>query len=138
MCQNIEDFNRGCALILAKLYSNFPEPVFIHIDQLDREADTLGEAQDVRARRLRIYGATMAFLSDEGYIRHSGSASVKDAFANVILTSKGLAALNKSPAKLDQSHKSAGDILLEVSMDFLKEGAREVAKTAVSSLWGMA
>ncbi|MDP2786204.1 MAG: hypothetical protein Q8O38_16670 [Sulfurimicrobium sp.] len=44
MCQNIEDFNRGCALILARLYSNFPEPVFIHIDQLDREADTMGEA----------------------------------------------------------------------------------------------
>jgi len=135
MCQNIEDFNRGCALILARLYSNFPEPVFIRVEQIDREADTLGEDANRRAKRLRVYGATMAFLAEEGFVRHSGAASDKSAFANAILTSKGLAALNKSPDKLDQEHKSAGDILLEVSLDFLKEGAREIAKTAVSSLW---
>jgi hypothetical protein len=32
MCRNIDDFNRGTALILAALSQSFPIPTFIQVD----------------------------------------------------------------------------------------------------------
>lgn len=39
MCQNIDDFNRGCALIMAILYQRFPQPCL-----LDASKEALGAA----------------------------------------------------------------------------------------------
>jgi hypothetical protein len=39
MCQNIDDFNRGAALILARLYRPFPILVMIQTAQVDECAD---------------------------------------------------------------------------------------------------
>ena len=39
MCQNIDDFNRGCALIMAHLYQCFPKPALLDLDDLDAGED---------------------------------------------------------------------------------------------------
>lgn len=35
MCQNIEDFNRGAALILAALYASFPRRSTLYAEQIE-------------------------------------------------------------------------------------------------------
>ena len=39
MCQNIDDFNRGCALIMAHLYQCFPKPALLDLGDLDAGED---------------------------------------------------------------------------------------------------
>lgn len=129
MCQNIDDFNRGAALVLAKLYQCFPTPTLIQVEQLDEGADLVPEGRLERlAERRVIYGATVQFLADEGYLVYSsqagGEASRK--FANVRLTAKGLAALNRTPEALAPARPSLGDQLVSVAGEGTREALRQL------------
>jgi hypothetical protein len=42
MCQNIDDFNRGCALVFARLYASFPRPVVLAAGYLGFESKRRG------------------------------------------------------------------------------------------------
>ncbi len=139
MCQNIEDFNRGCTLILARLYAHFPRPVILDLAALDDGADLLPEERAARmAERRVIYAATVTFLADEDYIVTGNHAGPEEArkFSGVRLTSKGLAALSRSPRELDASRKSIGDLLLDAVPGLLADGVKGGAKMAVSALFG--
>lgn len=139
MCQNIDDFNRGCALIMARLYQNFPRRVHFRVNELDAGLDI---PEDLRAEllreRLAVYSATVEFLSEEGFLSygsHAGGESER-MFANARLTSKGLAALNRTPSALKQKTQTVGDALVSFGRDMLAEGAREIVKQSVSTILG--
>lgn len=89
--RNIQDFNRGVALVLVKLYSTFPAPI-------DLRARDLDEAADETARE--VYHSTINFLRDEGLLRFqtvTGDVNCEAVFVGAVLTAKGLSIL-QSPA----------------------------------------
>lgn len=129
MCQNIDDFNRACAAIFARLYAGFPEPLLIDIraicDQLAVEVETKEEVLG----RARLISSTLRFLAAEGFFRcgeHLGAYA-----EDVVLTAKGLAALNRTPATLRPHEKSVGDNLVALARDLTKDGVKEGVKAAI-------
>jgi len=138
MEDNIEDFDTGCALILAKLYSTFPVQQYMRIDELSKPEDS---DQDRQNRRLVVYGATFEFLRDEGFLRCGSSTGgpTNRAHSNVVLTSKGLAALKRTPKQLDPNAKSVGGMLVDFSREMTahaaKAGITEAMKAAIGGLF---
>lgn len=134
--ENIDDFNRGVGLILGKLYQHFPVPVHLDLEGLEGFEDARRDPVR-KARRVRVYGATMAFLRHEKILRYSSSVD-QEMFTKVVLTSKGLAILSKSPEVLTESQigATAGEILLDLGSDMLKKGAWEGMVTTVRNLLG--
>ena len=132
MCHNIDDFNRGAALVLAHLYRHFAAPVHVLVEQLDDGADLLPEERSARlAERLRVYGATVQFLADEGYLTFRHQVG-EQRFAGVRLTAKGLAALNRTPEALAPARPSLGDQLVSAA----SEGAKEVMRQLIGLVIG--
>jgi hypothetical protein len=130
---NIEDFERGCALILARLYGSFPMPVVLRVTELDDGSDLLPEERDARlAERRAVYGATVQFLADEGFLVYGNSAGLPGnwAFLNARLTAKGLAQLSKLPAALQPPGKTLGERLAE----WARAAAADASKDALAAL----
>jgi hypothetical protein len=134
MCQNIDDFNRGCVLIMARLYQSFPRPVVLEVDGIDGGEDLFTDERPARlAERVGVYVATVRFLADEGYLitrQHDGCS----AFAGARLTSKGLAALNRVPEALKPPAKTLGDRMLGITTDLAGAAGKEAVKAAVQAL----
>src|SRR3990172_684900 len=108
---NMEDFNRGVALILAKLYKAFPQKSVIYVNQLDPNAGD---------ETVKNFSATIEFLAAEGFIRCGSSAGGGKAFANVVLTTKGLSILNSVPDSIKEKISLGNKII-----DALKSGSKE-------------
>ncbi|MGH8613276.1 MAG: hypothetical protein ACREYF_15000, partial [Gammaproteobacteria bacterium] len=135
--QNIDDFNRGVALILAHLYQRFPIPAMLKVAELDAHEDLLPEETERRDSRQAVYGAAIEFLAEEGYLRFHSHAGRRALFANVVLTSKGLSALQKTPeAMLAPSSRTVGDTLIEATGDLLKDSAKELIRQAIRIILG--
>ncbi len=132
--RNIEDFQRGCALILARLYGAFPVPGTLRVADLDDGADLLPEEREVRlAERWLVYGATVQFLADEGFIVYDNSVGLlgNGAFSRVRLTAKGLAQLSRLPAALQPpGNKTLGERLAE----WARATAADASKEALAAL----
>jgi hypothetical protein len=94
----MQHFERGCAILLARLYEQFP--LACHIRLKDLEPDVTGELE-------LIHSATVEFLSREGYLLYSGGRGPRarglvynNEFTKVALTAKGLAVLDAVPSVL--------------------------------------
>lgn len=134
MCQNIDDFNRGCVLIMARLYKSFPRPVVLDVGGIDGGEDLFDDERTTRlAARVGVYVATMQFLADEGYLifRQFDDCS---GFSFSRLTSKGLAALNRVPEALKPPKKTLGDRMLGITTDLAGAAGKEAVKAAVQAL----
>lgn len=134
MCKNIDLFNRCCVAVLGKLYSEFPVPILLRVSDaaalvgLERLDDTTRE----------IYAETITFLSDEGFIHvgsEIGKATTNRMFSNVRLTSKGLAALNRTPKELSDS-PSVGERIAGWTTELVRDASKEVIRGAIQSLFG--
>ena len=136
MPENIDDFNRGAALILAHLYRTFPVPCLIKVNELDRHPDLIADETERRDRRHTIYASAIGFLADEGYLRFKSASSAGDVYLHVILTSKGLAALQRTPEVLDVRPKTAGDRLIEAMGMGTTEVAKGIIREAMRVIFG--
>lgn len=133
MCENIDLFNKCCVAILGKLYGEFPIPTKLRT--LDVEAVVGLDALDARAHQ--VHAETVTFLEQEGYltIGSTSKSSIERVFLGVRLTSKGLAALNRTPKELDHA-PSIGERIAGWTGDLIKDASREAIKSAVQSLLG--
>ena len=130
---NIDDFNRGCALVLNHLYHHFPVPIELTIDRLDDYIDLpRGTEQRIEAR-LVVYGATVLFLRDEGLIRFSGTDIRNKLFIDTVLTSQGLAALHKTPDAIAAPRRTLADRLETGISSLSKDVLREVIKALLGA-----
>jgi hypothetical protein len=140
MCANIEAFHRGCALILARLYGAFPRPIILTTESLDDGADVLIELRDqVMTQRRAIYAATVEFLRDEGYLvfgSKAGSEIDRIFFSSVRLTSKGLAALNRTPDSIRPIGQTTGDRLIEWGRGTLGDVTKDALKQLIGAILG--
>ncbi len=134
MCQNIDDFNRGCVLIMARLYKSFPKPIILDVGEIDGGEDLFEEDRVARlAERVAVYAATVRFLADEGYLIFQGFDDFSG-FSGVRLTSKGLAALNRIPGALKPPQKTLGDRMLGIATDLAGAAGKEAVKLSVQAL----
>lgn len=134
MCQNIDDFNRGCALIMAQLYRSFPKQIILDVGGIDAGEDLFDADREARlAERTGVYVATVKFLADEGYLifRQFDESS---SFSAVRLTSKGLVALNRVPDAIRPPRATLGDRLLGITTDLAGAAGKEAVKAAVQAL----
>ena len=88
---NIDSFNVIAARVLDRLFEIFPQGVRLHaeefVDQTDKNA-------------VMNFSYTMRFLATEGLLRYEVASDDGEVFFEVILTSRGLAALNSMPDAL--------------------------------------
>jgi len=120
---NIDDFNRGAALVLERLYQAFPREVYVKVEELDPGAAD---------QRLTTYAATMDFLLREGFI-HGRKIADGRAPYRAVLTSKGLAVLNSVPDALKERTTLGTRIGAA-----LKTGTKEAVNSAISQVISVA
>lgn len=91
---HIDDFYRDAALSLLRLYALFPRPETLFVEDITgpEETDEFG----LHSKRHMSALATMAWLGDEGYLRHQGLIR-QEALDQVVLTGAAFLALNKTP-----------------------------------------
>jgi hypothetical protein len=115
---NMEAFNEITAKALSHLLTTFPRGTrLLAKDFID------GSSED----EVMIFHFTIAFLGTENLIRYEGASDDGTFFFEVILTAKGLTALNAIPDVLEEkktfSQKMSGA---------LKSGSKEVLKSVVN------
>lgn len=135
MCQNIDDFNRGCALIMARLYRSFPTPIHLDVGDLDGGEDLFDDDREKRlSERVAVYVATVRFLADEGYLvfRQFDDCAT---FSFTRLSSKGLATLNRVPDAIKPPRKTLGDRLLGITGERAGAAGKEAINSAVGALF---
>jgi hypothetical protein len=99
--QNIEEFNAIAGLAFAQLYKEFPARIDISREAI---AHAMGVSSDLLPSRRsfsQILAFTLSWLQDEDYINgsnHPGHAS----WQKLVLSEKGLRALNATPASLGE------------------------------------
>lgn len=88
---HIDEFNRDVAIALHKLYHNFPRPMALYIDEMDRieEPDEFGVVSD---RHQRCLGALL-WLADEHIIRYADTIGL-EGIDQAILTLTSFQALH--------------------------------------------
>jgi hypothetical protein len=121
--QNIEEFNAIAGLAFAQLYKEFP----VRID-ISREAiaDAMGVSLLPSGKSFsQIVTFTLSWLQDEGYISRL-NAAVYGPWQKLVLSEKGLRALNAAPASLGEP---VGSHLRNLS-DQLSEGPSRVSQIA--------
>ncbi len=135
MSQNIDDFNAGVAIVMGKLYENFPKPINLITNEL-HHLDFKGDDPDATEKINRwvvlsnLYFYTSLFLLEEGYIRgteRKGHIIIDDC----VLTSKGLAALQRVPDSLKGKQSSIGEWFAMLAKDSAKEVTKEAVKAGV-------
>jgi len=122
MTNKMEVFNQAAALILGKLYDEFPIPIHLHISEL-KDAMTDEEAV--------IFASTLQFLMNEGFVRCGNTVGQGMLVSNVNLTSRGLDVLNSKP-EVFNGKITLGDKIKEVA----KGGTKEVIGTAIKAVIG--
>ena len=137
MCTNIDDFNRGAALILARLYGSFPVPGPIDCTRIDAhdDLDIPEQEREVRIKQRHVtYSETVQFLADEGFVRYSSRMAPRSSyFDGVVLSSKGLSALSKAPPLLGENRRSSiGDLLIDAGKEVAKEAVKSAVRYALS------
>ena len=127
---NVQTFHAACALILGKLYENFPRPIVLKLDELAqrRDDETAAQWDD----RLATYVATTAFLVEEGYMRAGNAVGGGTVIAKAVLTSKGLAALQRVP---DPQAMSAAATVGSLLLETLREGTIEALRALVGAIF---
>lgn len=136
MCTNIDDFNRGAALILSTLYRSFPVKTMLKICDLDNHLDLMEDERNKRVKeRIVVYEAAAIFLMEEGFIRYSQHIKDLGLFHNTVLTTKGLASLNKTMPSLSMTTDTVGDTLISCTGEMLKEMGKEGIKRVMAVLF---
>jgi hypothetical protein len=130
---NIEVFNQVVATVFKELYENFPKPVVLQVKDIRTKAMILDEdwwEMKSGTKANPVYSAVI-WLQEEGYLRFT-THSAPTIFHDVILTSKGFAALNKAPESLT-TQPTIGERLRAMTGTMTKDGVGELVKFAFAS-----
>nr|AWL95752.1 hypothetical protein CIT37_29140 [Bradyrhizobium ottawaense] len=132
---NQEFFDILAGDIFARLYHAFPAPTDLIPDGIIPALGGQEEIDDNPERMQALYGHTVQWLSDEGYLRF-GQAAHQDeddsvAFFDVVLTSKGLEALRKTPGSLTGPGETLGEKIEETAKDISSDAAKDLMKQLI-------
>ena len=122
---NIEFFNRTTAALFKVLLAKFPSPI-LRFDTENFRTES-GLPANPSAEDSDDIGDVIKWLQAEGYIRVRDEAGFGQMFTGVVLTAKGLEALNRIPDSLTPK-MTVGERLKELS----REASREVVTSLVT------
>ena len=88
---HIDDFYRDCALILLRLYANFPRKTVLYVDDISGP-DTPDEFGLHSNRHMACLGA-MVWLAEAGYISYAETIR-EEALDQAVLTQRGFRVLS--------------------------------------------
>lgn len=101
--ENIETFNRICVSLFDKLYSAFPVPVEIDVNDIVMSAVPQDASYEVAWDVLSVGGEVISFLAEEGFLTHKGAMLDGSQYLQVRLTMKGLAVLGYVPTSIEKA-----------------------------------
>ena len=142
MTQNIDLFNEYVAIILGRLYENFPVRQDLMAWEISGHTRPKGygdifysrkdDSEDVdeeKQKQMRIAFSTIDWLVENGYVRalQRGGLQVN----GCMLTEKALKLLNSIPDGVQQPDETFGKILARL----IKEGGIDAAKGLVTQLF---
>jgi len=130
MMDNIEAFDLTVAVILAKLYKQFPQKLSLECDSFCEELDIPNYTKE---EKIKLCSATMTFLQENDFIV-SNSKNNSIAYAYVSLTIKGLTALKSEPKSLS-NNESIGKRLIRAIEDKSAGMIVHMAQSALSALF---
>lgn len=117
---NLEEFNWFVAVILAKLYDNFPQAVMVSVQEFEPNVDRKVAANFI---------GTIEFLAREGYITHGEGDDEGHFVTQATLTMKGLKALNRVPEFFEEKITWG-----ERFSKMVRVGTAEAAKETIKGL----
>ena len=127
----MQEFNEIAAVILSEVFRTFP--IARAIDP-DRVADALGlDRRQVMASAWpfdTVFVSTLDWLMNEGFVRSSGPLS-----EGVVLTTKGMAALNIVPPSLS---RPLGKELADATEQASTEGGKRKISELMGNFFGSA
>ena len=88
---HIDDFYRDCALILLRLYSNFPRKTVLYVDEISGP-DTPDEF-GLHSERHQAAFSAMIWLAEAGYISYAETIR-EEALDQAVLTQRGFQMLS--------------------------------------------
>ncbi|MEY1662234.1 hypothetical protein [Isoalcanivorax beigongshangi] len=96
---HIDDFCRDAALVLLHLYSSFPRPLSLYVEDIcgPQSVDEVG----LHSKRHMACLATMLWLAEEGYLRHEGLI-YQEGIEQSVLTSKAFVQLSSLAVTADR------------------------------------
>ena len=137
MTQNIDLFNEYVAIILGRLYENFPVRQDLMAWEISGHTRPKGygdifysgkdDSEDLdKQKQMQIAFSTIDWLVENGYVRalERGGLQVN----GCMLTEKALKRLNSLPDGVQQPEETFGEILARL----LKEGGMDAAKGLVA------
>jgi hypothetical protein len=139
---NQEFFDLLAGDVFARLYTHFPEPIDIYTSGIwyNDEFEKSQLFDDDPDRVMKLYAHTVQWLAEEGFLRFgqaTGDPSEGDeGFLNCVLTSKGLAALRKTPDSLTGPGETLGDKIEAVAKDIGSDTAKATMKQLVGAALG--
>jgi hypothetical protein len=124
---NVREFNEITAVIFARLFNAFPIPSNIPPDKVADELGLADRQQEMPSGWTfnKVFVSTLDWLIAEGFVRPSGPLNID----GVVLTTKGMAAMNAVPPSLS---RPLGSELAEAT----KEASTEEGKTRISQMMG--
>jgi len=130
---NIDHFDKYVAVVLGRLYEQFPVKTNLDVRDITGHTDTnkfgLVCAPDGRESREAVIAyATIEWLVDTGYVRAASSA-MPMGFQGCVLTAEGLKLLKAVPGSV-QATETVGDKLARL----VQEGALDLAKDLVKGV----
>lgn len=128
---NIDAFNIAAAVLLGKLHAEFPRPVMLNIDALRDESALAADAWWERGSD-NLLAATLRWLHAEGYVRYASEGAGGRRFAEVVLSARGLSALNRLPESL-VAKATVGDRLKDLAYAASAEAVTALVRIALSS-----
>jgi hypothetical protein len=124
---NVQEFNEITAVILSQLFSEFPVAQDINADRLAAVLGAADRQQEMASGRPfnKVLVSTLDWLIEEGFVRSRGPLSLE----GVVLTTKGIAAMNVVPPSLN---RRLGSELADAT----KEASTEEGKIRLSQMMG--
>ena len=142
MTQNIDLFNEYVAIILSRLYENFPVRHNLKAWEITGHTRPKGygnpfysrkdDSEDVdeeKQKQMQIAFSTIDWLVENGYVRAHERGGLQG--NGCMLTEKALKLLNSIPEGVQQPEETLGETLARL----LKEGGRDAAKGLVTQLF---
>jgi hypothetical protein len=135
--ENIERFNRICVALFDKLYSAFPVPVEIDVNDIAMSAVPEDADYEATWDVLSVGGEVINFLAEEGFLTHKGAMLDGSQYLQVRLSMKGLAVLGYVPLSLEKQEPLITKIR-SIMGGGLKEAGGETVRQLVSQAFGLA
>jgi hypothetical protein len=130
---NLQEFNEITAVIFSQLYLTFPIPRAMHPEFAAHMLGLPDQRHEMSSARTfeKVFAQTLKWLVDEGFVRGEGLVGID----GVVLTTKGLAAMNVVPPSLS---RPLGSELADATEQASTEAGKRKLTELIGELFGSA